>query len=57
MCIEGLPEDAERSVKGAIHLRPGQSLDLTDDEYAFIQAQRPELKKHIVLLKEMPKKK
>ena len=39
--IEGFPSDTERSVKGAIHLRPDYTVELTDDEYAYIKANRP----------------
>lgn len=56
-CIEGFPEDCSRNeksaaVKSALHLRPGQVMELTDDEYAFIKAQRPDLSKNLVLLRD-----
>ena len=58
-CIEGFPEDCVRNekssqVKSALHLRPGQVIEMTDDEYAFVKAQRPELSKHLVLLRDEP---
>jgi len=51
-CVEGFAEDAERSCEGALHLRPGQTAELTDDEYAHLKAQRPEVAKDVVLLRE-----
>jgi hypothetical protein len=52
-CVEGFPEDCERSSekKGSLHLRPGQTIEMTDDEYAFIKANRPDLGKNLVLLR------
>jgi len=52
VCVEDFPSDSERSVKGALHLRPGRSLELTDDEYAYIMANRQDLKKDLVLLRD-----
>lgn len=51
-CVEGFPEDCERSVEGSLHLRPGQTVELTDDEYAHIKAQRPTLAKDVIVLRE-----
>lgn len=53
-CVEGFPEDCERSggKKGALHMRPGQTVEMTDDEYAFVKAHKPELAKNMVLLRE-----
>lgn len=51
-CAEGFPEDCERSVEGSIHLRPGQTIELSDDEYAHVKAQRPDLAKNFVVLRE-----
>lgn len=51
-CVEGFPEDCERSVEGSLHLRPGQTVELTDDEYAHIKAQRPALAKDVIVLRE-----
>lgn len=48
VCVEGFPDDAERSVKGSLHLRPKQTVELTDDEYAYIKANRPDVSKHLV---------
>ena len=50
-CIEGFPEDCERSRKGSLHLRPGRTLELTDDEYAHLKAQRPDLARGCVVLR------
>ena len=57
-CIEGFPEDTERSKEGALYLRPGQTKQLTDDEYAYIKAHRKDLSKDVIVLREMgePKK-
>lgn len=57
-CVEGFPEDCERSqpeYKGSLHLRPGQTVELTNDEYAHIKAQRPELAKNLIVLREWSK--
>lgn len=56
-CVEGFPEDCERSVsdKGSLHLRPGQTVELTNDEYAHIKAQRPDLAKNLIVLREWSK--
>lgn len=50
--VEGFSEDSERSCEGALHLHPGQPKDISADEYAYIVAQRPDLKKVIVLLRD-----
>lgn len=53
VCVEGFPEDSDRVKKGtALHLRPGQTVTLTDDEYAFVKAQRPDLSKSLVILRD-----
>ena len=48
--VEGFPEKAKRSVKGALHLRPRATITVTDDEYAHIKEKRPDLFKHMTLL-------
>ena len=53
VCVEDFPSDSERSVKGALHLRPGRSLTVTDDEYAYLMANREDLKRDLVLLREV----
>ena len=50
-CLEGFPKDCERSKQGALHLRPGRTMELTDDEYAFIKAQRPDVCRECVVLR------
>lgn len=50
-CIEGFPEDSKRSMEGALYLRPGQTATLTDDEYAYIKVNRPDISKNLVLLR------
>ena len=50
--IEGFPSDTERSVEGALHLRPNRTVELTDDEFAYIKANRPDLSKSLVVLRE-----
>lgn len=55
-CLEGFPTDTERSVKGALHLRPGRTLEITDDEYAYVKANRPDLMRSLVVLRELPGK-
>ena len=42
--IDGFPKKAERSVKGALHLRPSSVYEMTADEYNFIQANFQEVK-------------
>ena len=53
--VEGFPDDAQRSVpdKGALHLIPRQTKELTEDEYAHIGAQRPDIKQHLVYLRDV----
>lgn len=51
-CLEGFPQDCERSVEGSIHLRPGQTVELTDDEFAHIKTNRPKMTKDLVVLRE-----
>ena len=55
-CLEGFPEDCDRSKESALHLRPGRTMLLTDDEYAFIKAQRPDVCENCVVLRENVKK-
>lgn len=50
-CVEGYPADTERSVKGATHLRPDAVVELTDDEYAYLKANREDLARCLVLLR------
>lgn len=44
--VDGFPSECKRSRKGALHLRPGV-LTVTEDEWAFIQKERPDLAKSI----------
>lgn len=53
VCVEGFPEDSDRVKKEtSLHLRPGQTVTVTDDEYAFIKANRPDLSKSLVVLRD-----
>lgn len=51
--VEGFPDDAQRVAEGALHLLPRQTKELTEDEYAYLMAQRPELKQHLVYLRDI----
>lgn len=53
-CVEGFAEDCERSSEdlGAIHFHTGKTVELTDDEYAHIKAQRKDLSENLVVLRE-----
>ena len=51
--LDSFPSDAERSKAGALHLLPGHSYEISDDEYAYIKANKKELAKKILLLKEV----
>ena len=42
--IDNFPAKAERSVKGALHLKPNTVYELTAAEYNFIQADYQEVK-------------
>lgn len=53
VCVEGFPEDTTRSYDGALHLRPSQVVEVTDDEYAFLKANRPDVSKFVVLLRDV----
>jgi len=54
VCIEDFPEDAQRCCEGALHLRPSQTHELSDDEFAYVKANRPDVK--YVLLRDTPDK-
>ena len=41
--IEGFPNDAKRSTKGALHIAPGSTKEITEDEFAVIQERYPEV--------------
>ena len=51
ICVEGFPSDTERSVKGSIHLLPSKTIQLTDDEYAYIKANRDDISKKLIILR------
>jgi hypothetical protein len=53
--VEGFPDDAQRSVpgKGSLHFIPRQTKEVTADEYAYLMAQRPDLKQHLVHLRDV----
>lgn len=53
-CVEGFADDCERSSedKGAIHFHTGKTVELSDDEYAHIKAQRKDLAANLVVLRE-----
>jgi hypothetical protein len=46
--IEGFPDVAERSVKGALYVLPASTLTLTEDEWRFLQDQHPELARQLI---------
>lgn len=56
-CIEGFPDDAERSCKGALHLRPHKATEVTDDEFAYIKTNRADVSKKLLKVRETAKKK
>jgi len=39
--------EVERSVKGSLHLRPGSLIEVTDSEWAWIEAHYPEVAKAV----------
>ena len=41
--VEGFPDGAKRSVKGALHIFPGATKEITEDEYAVIQEKYPKI--------------
>ena len=49
--VDGVPHEAERSVDGTLHFKPDTVEELTDDEWAYLQTSRPDLKKQLVLLR------
>jgi len=51
--VEGFPDDAQRSVEGSLHMIPRQTKEVTEDEYAYMVAQRPDLKQHLVHLRDI----
>lgn len=55
-CIENFPKETQRSSKETLHLRPGQSRMLTDDEYAYIKVHRPDVAKNLLILRQEVKK-
>jgi len=42
--VEGFPKAIKRTKEGALNLKPSQVLEITKDEFAFIQKTYPELK-------------
>ena len=50
--IEGFPADSKRSCAGALHLRPGSTLELTADELAFIRSRHVDTFRAIRILVE-----
>lgn len=51
-CVEGFPEGCERSSEGALHFHTGKTADLTDDEFAHIKVQRPDVAANLVVLRD-----
>ena len=43
VCQVEFPEDIERSRKGSLHVRPGATVEITDDELAHLCEVRPDL--------------
>jgi len=48
--VDGFPAGAKRSVKGALHFRPGSATWITDDEFRFILDQRPDTARNLRVL-------
>jgi hypothetical protein len=44
----------ERTVDGALHLRPGGTLVLTADEFGWLKATKPQVFKNLLVLAEDP---
>jgi len=51
-CIEGFPDDTERSCVGALHLLSRRPKEITDDEYAYIIANREDVGKKLVKVRD-----
>lgn len=41
--IEGFPEAAERSIKGALHIKPASTMEVTADEWKHIRESRKDV--------------
>ncbi len=58
-CQVEVPEDIERSREGSLHIRPGSTIIITDDELAYLCEARPDLVDKATLvggtLKQSPK--
>lgn len=53
-CVEGFPEECERSSEGSLHFHTGKTADLTDDEFAHIKVQRPDVAANLIVLRDYP---
>ena len=45
--IEGFPDKAKRSAKGALHIAPGVTKEITEDELKVIEELHPEVFKKL----------
>lgn len=52
--VEGFADDCERSLKGALHIRPACTLTLTQDEYEHLQNEHPKLFKALIRVEPGP---
>lgn len=48
--VEGFPDDSERSCEGALHLLPRRPREITEDEFAWIKANRKDVADHLIKL-------
>jgi len=53
-CIEGFSDSCNRSCQGALHLRKGKPVTVTDDEFAFIKSNRSDLASKIRVVADKP---
>lgn len=54
--VEGFPDGAERSVKGALHILPNATRKITEDELAFLQKAHPKLSEKLRVISLAKKK-
>lgn len=54
VCVDDFPKDAQRSREGSLHLRPTQTTEITDDEFAYLKANRSDISNKVLVLRSWP---
>lgn len=53
--VDGFPKSVERTLKGALHLKPNRVYSISEGEFAHVKEIRPDLKFYVFKIEKLRK--